>query len=67
MNAELDQLYYKIQQLADLCRQLRQENNQLKQTVQIHEQTNQVLEQRLHDARVAIETLIARLPAEEEV
>lgn len=65
MNAELDQLQKKIEQLAELCRQLRRENSQLQQS--LHEKTKEKaqLEQKLERARDAIEHLISQLPEEE--
>lgn len=66
MNADLDQLQKKIEQLAEVCRQLRQENSQLHQTLHEREREKNLLEQKLNDARVAIAALIEQLPEERE-
>ncbi len=62
MNEELDFLHGKIVQLSDLCRQLRQENGQLRLQLAEREQYNRELKNKLDETRARIENLITRLP-----
>ena len=62
MDAELDLLHGKILQLAELCRQLRLDNNQLRDTLAAREVENRDLKYKVEETRARIENLLARLP-----
>lgn len=62
MDAELDLLHGKILQLAELCRQLRLDNNQLRDRLAEREVENRDLKYKVEETRARIENLLARLP-----
>jgi cell division protein ZapB len=66
MHTELDALAQRIQQLADMTRQLRLENQQLRQ--QAAEQASEIkrLNGLLAEAGRRIEAVMARLPGEDD-
>ncbi len=64
MEAELLNLEDKVQQLAALCRQLRNENRQLRQDLLQTQQENQQLNGKLAGAKDRLASLLAKLPEE---
>ena len=67
MNAELETLHQKVQQLAALCRQLRSENAELRQQLARSTQDNRHLQARLNETCAKIADLISQLPEEDDV
>ncbi|HXC38709.1 MAG TPA: DUF904 domain-containing protein [Burkholderiales bacterium] len=62
MNTELAALEDKIRQAAQLCRQLREENNELRQQVVKLESDRKRLAEKIDGARSRVENLLARFP-----
>ncbi|QLI81433.1 hypothetical protein HZU75_07785 [Chitinibacter fontanus] len=62
MDTELTALETKVQLLADLCRQLRDENRTLRQTLLQTSQENQQLQQKLAGTKERVATILAKLP-----
>ncbi|WP_410499810.1 hypothetical protein [Chitinibacter sp. S2-10] len=62
MDTELGNLEYKVKQLADLCRQLRDENRTLRQDLLLATQENQRLTTKLAGAKERVSTILAKLP-----
>ena len=64
MNAELDTLEQKLEQVLAVCGQMRMENCVLRDQIVGLEQRNQLLMSRAGEARVRLEALVDKLPAE---
>ena len=62
MESDLSTLEEKIRQAAELCRQLRRENRDLRQQVAALQGTRRQLEQKIDGARDRIERLVGRMP-----
>jgi cell division protein ZapB len=62
MDNELSSLEEKIRQAAELCRQLRRENRELRQQVVALQGTRRQLEQKIDGARDRLERLVGRMP-----
>ncbi len=64
MNADIDSLEQKIEQVLAMCGQLRDENRALRNQLTELEQKQQALEARTDIARNRLESLMEKLPAE---
>lgn len=64
MDADISSLERKVEQVADYCRQLREENHALRQRVASLEQEKQALVERMGTARTRLASMMDRLPAE---
>lgn len=64
MDSELQTLESKVAQVAEVCRTLREENDQLRARAASLESENQALTRRMDEARQRIDGLIDKLPAE---
>ena len=62
MEAELKSLEDKLTQLVKLCRQLREENHQLRQEVATALNANRQLEDKIGGATRRLETLLQQIP-----
>lgn len=62
MDAELSALEDKIRQATTLCRQLRDENRQLRQQMAELESNRRTLEEKIEVARGRLEGLLQRIP-----
>lgn len=62
MEAELKSLEDKLAQIVKLCRQLREENHQLRQEVATALNTNRQLEAKIGDATTRLEALLQQIP-----
>lgn len=62
METELLTLEEKVTQLAALCRQLRDENRQLRQALLQADQENAHLNQKLAGTKERVATILAKLP-----
>ena len=62
MNTELSALEEKIRQAAQLCRRLREENNDLRQQVVKLESDKKRLTDKIDGARSRVENLLSRIP-----
>ena len=66
VEAELDILDDKIIQLVQLCHRLRSDNQDLRQQLAAAQSANKQLSEKIALARTRLETLLSRLPEEEE-
>ena len=66
VEAELDILDEKISQLVKLCHRLRTDNQELRQQLAAAQSANKQLTEKIATARTRLETLLTRLPEEEE-
>ena len=66
VEAELDILDEKISQLVKLCHRLRTDNQELRQQLAAAQSANKQLSEKIASARTRLETLLTRLPEEEE-
>jgi len=66
VEAELDILDDKISQLVQLCHRLRSDNQDLRQQLAAAQSANKQLSEKIALARTRLETLLSRLPEEEE-
>ena len=66
VEAELDILDEKISQLVKLCHRLRTDNQELRQQLAAAQSANKQLSEKITSARTRLETLLTRLPEEEE-
>ena len=66
VEAELDILDEKISQLVKLCHRLRTDNQELRQELAATQSANKQLSEKIALARTRLETLLTRLPEEEE-
>ncbi|HUW27712.1 MAG TPA: hypothetical protein VMV97_03815 [Sulfuriferula sp.] len=62
MESELNALESKIQQMVQLCQNLRTENQKLRQQIAAATGEQQLLAQRMAQARTRIETLLEKIP-----
>ena len=62
MEAELKSLEDKLAQIIKLCRQLREENHQLRQEVATALNANRQLEDKIGGAAKRLETLLLQIP-----
>jgi cell division protein ZapB len=62
MEAELKSLEDKLTQIVKLCRQLREENHQLRQDVATALNTNRLLEDKIGGATRRLEALLQQIP-----
>ena len=65
VDAELKSLEDKINQFVALCQRLRGENHQLRQQLALAQKENKQLSEKIGDARIRLETLLAQIPEEE--
>ena len=66
VEAELDILDVKISQLVKLCHRLRTDNQELRQQLAAAQSASKQLNEKIATARIRLETLLTRLPEEEE-
>jgi cell division protein ZapB len=66
VEAELDILDEKISQLVKLCHRLRTNNQELRQELAAAQSANKQLSEKIAAARTRLETLLTRLPEDEE-
>jgi cell division protein ZapB len=66
VEAELDILDEKISQLVKLCHRLRTDNQELRQQLAEAQSANKQLREKIASARTRLETLLTRLPEDEE-
>lgn len=62
MDAELTALELRIRQTADLCRQLRENNDKLRASIAALESEKCTLIERIDNARERLETLLKQIP-----
>jgi cell division protein ZapB len=62
MEAELDSLDEKINQLVQLCHRLRKDNHELRQQLVAAQSESKQLTDKIENARVRLESLLTRLP-----
>lgn len=62
MEAELDSLDEKINQLVQLCHRLRTDNHELRQQLAAAQNESKQLTDKIETARVRLENLLTRLP-----
>jgi uncharacterized protein (TIGR02449 family) len=65
MQAELDALERKVVELIDLTRRLRDENQQLRNSLAEKDGEAKRLNEKIHTARSRLEHILARLPEDE--
>lgn len=66
MEAEIDSLDEKVQQLALLCQRLRKDNSQLRQQLATARDENQRLSDKISAATGRLETLLEKIPEEQK-
>jgi len=62
MEAELDSLDDKINQLVQLCHRLRRDNHELRQQLAAATNESKQLSEKIENARLRLESLLSRLP-----
>ena len=62
MDADLQALEEKISQLVQLCKSLREDNLELRQTLALVQDAERQLKARMQQAQIRIENIIDRLP-----
>jgi cell division protein ZapB len=62
MEAELDSLDEKINQLVQLCHRLRRDNHELRQHLAAATNESKQLSEKIENARSRLESLLSRLP-----
>jgi len=62
MEAELDSLDDKINQLVQLCHRLRKDNHELRQQLAAATNESKQLSEKIENARLRLESLLTRLP-----
>ena len=62
MDAELTALELRIRQAADLCRRLREDNDNLRASIATLESDKGTLIERIDNARERLETLLKQIP-----
>jgi len=62
MEAELDSLDVKINQLVQLCHRLRKDNHELRQQLAAVRNESKQLTEKIETARTRLESLLSRLP-----
>ncbi len=62
MDAELTALELRIRQAADLCRRLREDNDNLRASIATLESEKGTLIERIDNARERLETLLKQIP-----
>jgi cell division protein ZapB len=62
MDADLKTLEEKISQLVQLCRSLREDNIELRQSLALVQEADRQLKARMQQAQVRIKSIIDRLP-----
>ena len=62
MDADLKALEEKILQLVQLCKSLREDNFELRQSLSLAQEAERQLKARMQQAQVRIESIIDRLP-----
>ncbi|BBP05876.1 hypothetical protein TPL01_07840 [Sulfuriferula plumbiphila] len=65
MESELNALESKIQQMVQLCQNLRTENQKLRQQIAAATGEQKLLAERMTQARVRIEALLEKIPEDE--
>jgi len=66
MEAELDSLDSKINQLVQLCHRLRKDNHELRQRLAAAQNESKQLMDKIESARGRLENLLSRLPQDED-
>ena len=66
MEAELNSLDEKINQLVQLCHRLRKDNHELRQQLAAAQNENKHLTDKIESARARLEDLLTRLPEDGE-
>ena len=62
MDADLKALEEKISQLVQLCRSLREDNIELRQSLALVQEADRQLKARMQQAQIRIKSIIDRLP-----
>jgi cell division protein ZapB len=62
MDADLKALEEKISQLVQLCKSLREDNTELRQSLALVQEAERDLKARMQQAQIRIESIIDRLP-----
>ena len=62
MEAELDSLDAKLNQLVQLCHRLRKDNHELRQQLAAVQNESKQLTEKIEAARARLESLLSRLP-----
>jgi len=62
MDADLKALEEKILQLVQLCKSLREDNLELRQSLSLAQEAERQLKARMQQAQIRIESIIDRLP-----
>jgi cell division protein ZapB len=62
MEAELDSLDAKLNQLVQLCHRLRNDNHELRQQLAAAHNESKQLSEKIENARARLENLLSRLP-----
>ena len=62
MDADLKALEEKISQLVQLCKSLREDNTELRQSLALAQEAGRDLKARMQQAQIRIESIIDRLP-----
>ena len=62
MDADLKALEEKISQLVQLCKSLREDNTELRQSLALAQEAERDLKARMQQAQIRIESIIDRLP-----
>jgi cell division protein ZapB len=62
MDADLKALEEKISQLVQLCRSLREDNIELRQSLALAQEAERQLKARMQQAKIRIKSIIDRLP-----
>ena len=62
MDADLKALEERISQLVQLCKSLREDNSELRQTLALAQDAERQLKARMQQAQIRIENIIDRLP-----
>ena len=62
MDADLKALEEKISQLVQLCKSLREDNMELRQSLALAQEAERDLKARMQQAQIRIESIIDRLP-----
>jgi cell division protein ZapB len=62
MDADLKALEEKISQLVQLCKSLREDNTELRQSFALAQEAERDLKARMQQAQIRIESIIDRLP-----
>ena len=66
MDADLKALEEKISQLVQLCKSLREDNLEVRRALALAQEAQQQLKARMQQAQIRIDSMIDRLPEDDE-